>query len=72
VGGVEQRVDAVGAQVIREPVRPAEPADPGRQRRCRGGARRTGERQGPGEPVVARDPPGKRAGLGGPAEQKDS
>ena len=71
VGGVQDRIDPVRAEITGEPVRAAEAADPGLQRRRRGGPRHPGERQGSIETIVAGDRPGQGAGLAGSAEQKD-
>ena len=71
VGGVQHRIDPVRAEILGEPVRAAEAADPDLQRRGRGGPRHPGERQGSVETMVVGDRPGQGAGLAGAAEQKD-
>ena len=71
MGGVHQDIDRVPAEIVREPVRPAEPADPDIERKGPGRPRRAGERQGTLEAVVFGDRPGQLARLGRSAEQED-
>ena len=71
VGGVHHDIGSIPAEVVREPIRSSESADPGIQRRSHGRARRAGERQHPFKPIVGGDQPGQRGRLGRPAEQED-
>ena len=71
MGGVHHDADPVPAEIVREPFRAAEPADPGVERRGFGRSSHAGERQDSFETVVPGDQSRQRAGLRRPAEQED-